>query len=351
MRGYRAAIRPADDFFEWLWPATRWVFTEILYLEAFLSRTGVVTPAWEDFPVDDSLEGDALVADYFAFVEAHAGMSDDEVSFEVIARETISSTEILEQMVDQAAEAIKSESDMIETAEPVFIEYEPGLEHDPELLVAVLSRGIADWMCSAHEDSAGGEESFDFAVDLVWVFLGFGVFAASCALRTKPLQGSPFIESGAQRFGARAARAHVMPRALPRAARPRRSPGAAIPAAEPARMARRRPQGPPDPAREAARRAARPRRSGRRPLSSLSARRCASPTCAVGCTLVHVLAAENGSSHAVARRPSLACPLHEPPACGTPSQSPCSSPPRPSPRSPARSSTPGLRRSPHRLPA
>ena len=64
-------------------------------------------------------------------------------------------------------------------AEPVFIEYEPGLEHDPELLVAVLSRGIADWMCSAHEDSAGGEESFDFAVDLVWVFLGFGVFKGS----------------------------------------------------------------------------------------------------------------------------------------------------------------------------
>jgi len=193
---------PSDDFLEWLWPATRWVFDEVLYLDAFLARTAFITPTWEDFPVDESLEGDALVADYFAFVEEHSGTADWDWEIELVPRNAPSPAKILEGMAHDMTEDVKGGGVLVGAGDPLPIEYEPGLERDPELLVAVLSRGIAHWHCAGFEDPPGGEECFDYAVDLVWVLSGFGIFASNCAFRTRSQERDPMIGWGTQRFGA-----------------------------------------------------------------------------------------------------------------------------------------------------
>lgn len=89
---------------------------------------------------------------------------------------------------------------MLRDGDPLPIEYD--LANDPELLVAVLSRGVAHWLCASCPEPPGGEESFHYAVDVVWVLMGFGIFAANCALRTKSDERGGMIGWGYQRFGA-----------------------------------------------------------------------------------------------------------------------------------------------------
>jgi len=81
-------------------------------------------------------------------------------------------------MAHHMTEDVKGGGVLVGAGDPLPIEYEPGLERDPELLVAVLSRGIAHWHCAGFEEPPGGEECFHYAVDLVWVLSGFGVFAS-----------------------------------------------------------------------------------------------------------------------------------------------------------------------------
>lgn len=132
---------PSDEFLEWLWPSTRWVFDEVLYLDAFLARTAFILPTWEDFPVDESLEGEALVADYFAFVEEHSGTADWDWEIELVPRGAPSPAKILEGMAHHMTEDVKGGGVLVGAGDPLPIEYEPGLERDPELLVC--SRGAS----------------------------------------------------------------------------------------------------------------------------------------------------------------------------------------------------------------
>jgi hypothetical protein len=41
-----------------------------------LERGAFVTPTYEDFPIDETLRGHALVEDHFAFVQEHASTSE-----------------------------------------------------------------------------------------------------------------------------------------------------------------------------------------------------------------------------------------------------------------------------------
>lgn len=194
---------PSSDFIEWLWPTVHWLFEEVLYLEGFLGRESIVTPRWEDFPVDEALEGHALALDYLAFVEEHAGTSEHDWELELVPREAASAAKILEGMPHAMTGAVEGGVELdLGPDDPLPIEYEPGLEGDPEMLVAILSRGVAHWQCALQADLPDGGENFDYVVDLVWVLSGFGVFASNCAFRTHATERGAMIGWGTQRFGA-----------------------------------------------------------------------------------------------------------------------------------------------------
>ncbi|MCZ7686245.1 MAG: hypothetical protein M5U28_48780 [Sandaracinaceae bacterium] len=193
---------PSDEFIDWVFAATRWAFDEVLYPESVLAREAFVLPTWDDFPVDESLEGEALAEDYFAFVREHIGMTDDDLEVELVPREPASPAKILEGMAHHMTGPVEGGGVLLREGDPLPIEYDPELVSDPLLLVAVLSRGLTHWMCAPCPEPPGGEESFHFAVDLVWVLLGFGVFASSCAHRSTAHERGGMIGWGVSRFGA-----------------------------------------------------------------------------------------------------------------------------------------------------
>lgn len=193
---------PPDETIEWLWPALDWALEEVLEPDALFSRTEWLTPTWECFPVDRALEGDALVKDYFGFVQEHAGTSEADWRFELVAREPASPAKILEGMPHHMTGPVRGGGLVSAPGGGLPIHYAPGLERDPEMLVAVLSRSVAHWVCAPASEPPGGAECFDYAVDLVWVLLGFGVFACNVSFRTKSYESGGMVGWSQQRFGA-----------------------------------------------------------------------------------------------------------------------------------------------------
>lgn len=193
---------PSNDFIEWLFATVDWTLSEVLLRERFFEEPRLVAPTFEDFPVDASLEGDALVADYFAFVEEHAGTTELDWDLELVPNEPASPAAILNGMPHAMTGAVEGGGLLLAEGDPLPIEYAPGLERDPEMLVAVLSRGLSHWLCACCGPHRGDDDDFHFAVDVVWVFTGFGVFASRCAFRTSAQEQGALVGWGTQRFGA-----------------------------------------------------------------------------------------------------------------------------------------------------
>lgn len=199
---YPRPVVPSDDFIAWLFATVRWAHDEVLVVDSFFERTDFVTPTREDFPVDAELEGQALAEDYFAFVQEHARTSERDWQIELVSATPASPAKILEGMAHHLTGPLEGGGFVLGPDDPLPIEYDPELVRDPEMLIAVLSRGVAHWLCAPHSEPPGGEESFHYAVDVVWVLLGFGIFASNCALRTASHERGMLIGWSMQRFGA-----------------------------------------------------------------------------------------------------------------------------------------------------
>jgi hypothetical protein len=128
--------------------------------------TALVLPTEEFFP-DRGMKGHAGVAALFRRVREHAGMADWPCTVEPAS---------------EAAPATPEPGSI-----PVFRYQREGIE--PIALVAQFARELARYLVAAFDEPApGGEARHEPALEITSVFLGFGMFAANTAARTRDFQ-------------------------------------------------------------------------------------------------------------------------------------------------------------------
>jgi hypothetical protein len=130
------------------------------------SDTALVLPTEEFFP-DRGMKGHAGVAALFRRVREHAGMADWPCSVEPLREDA---------PLEAEASGIR-----------VFRYQREGLE--PIALVAQFARELARYLIEAFDEPApGGEALREPAVEIAAGFLGFGLFTANTAARTRDFQ-------------------------------------------------------------------------------------------------------------------------------------------------------------------
>lgn len=193
---------PRKEFVDWLFECAEWEIRDLGMSRSIDEGATIVLPTEDDFPVDLSLGGHALVEDYFAFVKEHANLADWD--FELVPSEPNSPAAALAGMVHHMTEEPKSldddESDPIGDDEPLPIPYDPSLLRTPDLLVAHLALGVAHYYAQSAPTPPPGDE-VEHAVDVTGVFLGFGVFTANAALRVESFESGMLVGHGWRRLG------------------------------------------------------------------------------------------------------------------------------------------------------
>jgi hypothetical protein len=134
---------------------------------AKFSDTALVLPTEEFFP-DRGMKGHAGVAALFRRVREHAGMADWPCTVEPAS---------------EAVTAAPADPDSI----PVFRYQREGIE--PIALVSQFARELARYLVATFDEPApGGEALREPAIEIASGFLGFGMFAANTAARTRDFQ-------------------------------------------------------------------------------------------------------------------------------------------------------------------
>lgn len=193
---------PDDDFVDWLFSAATWALNDALDPSVVLGHERPLLPVFEDFPVDGDLQGHDLALDYLSFVEAHSGTDGWEWALELVPDTQPSVTDALADITHHMTSAPQGGS-YEGGGDELLLVYDPTSVASPERLVAVLSRGVAHWMCAhAESEPPDGEEAFDLAVDVAWVLNGFGVFASNTAFESYAHESGIMVGWGYRRFGA-----------------------------------------------------------------------------------------------------------------------------------------------------
>ena len=151
---------------EWQFEVYAWLLRNTGGYAKFCA-TPLVLPTEEFFP-DRGLRGHAAVVALFRRVHEHAGMADWPCSIE---------------RADDSAPAPAPES----ADSPVFRYQREGIE--PVALVAQFARELARYLVASFEEpTPGGEALREPAIEIAAGFLGFGVFVANTAARTRGFQ-------------------------------------------------------------------------------------------------------------------------------------------------------------------
>jgi hypothetical protein len=182
-----------------------WIRSLVPWMDAALdvrARHGtIVLPTEDDFPVDDSLEGIALAEDYLAFVLEHAGMS--ERRFAVLEQEERGAGAALRGMVHaMTPEITRGTAAPVDRSKPLPIRVLAETCGDAPRLVAVLGRGVAHYRAQEARTPPPGPETMGRAVvDVLTVFLGFGVFLANASHRAGGFERGGLVGFSVQRLG------------------------------------------------------------------------------------------------------------------------------------------------------
>ncbi len=155
----------------------KWLLSE-LGKDYFLEKTELILPTDDFFPILVN-ESEDFPEQIFSFVKKHAGM--EEWDFEL--REQNSEPD------DCVSPGILISNspryplgDIYEDNHKTIISYAPSLLHSPMKLIAILSHQLACCLSSTiNSYPPGGEENWEFAIDMIDVFIGFGVFSLNSA--------------------------------------------------------------------------------------------------------------------------------------------------------------------------
>lgn len=140
-----------------------WLLSGFGGLAHFLEQASLITPTLSDFPVDASLDGPNLLADYFGFVREHAKV-DRELCFELVG----------------GRPALMRLSEVGRA--PLPVGYPDEAADEPELFIAYAARGLHHYVVQTHPRSPpGGWSMLGGVAELAAVFSGFGIFMANTA--------------------------------------------------------------------------------------------------------------------------------------------------------------------------
>ncbi len=197
-------MRPDEGTIGWLFDTTAWWVGSFGGFEA-LAAQGLPAPVDEDFPVDPELEGVDLARDFFAFVVEHAGVSDWPLVAEPVEPPSVADALVgmPHHMTEAPAPANDRRGGELAEGEPLVVPFDPAQVADPTALVATMARGVSHYILfSGHPERPFAEESWEHAVDLGAVLLGFGIFVANSAFEFQQHQSGPMIGWGYARQGA-----------------------------------------------------------------------------------------------------------------------------------------------------
>ncbi len=156
---------PGRGYLKWLFETSAWLIERLGGTQALRSRARLITPTYEDFPIDRALEHDELIEDFFLFVLEHAGLS--RWPFELSPDDHRGPS-----LIHAADENLKT----------MLVPYERGMT-DATRIVGTLSRGVAYHLVRQAEIVDPHHEAFDLATELATVILGFGIFSANTSGR------------------------------------------------------------------------------------------------------------------------------------------------------------------------
>lgn len=189
---------PPEELIAWLFGLVPWLRTS---LDIAPRRGTIVLPVEDDFPVDTSLEGLALAEDFLSFVVEHAGMSDRR--FSVRFQEERGAAAALKGMTHAMTPGITGGTAMpVARGKPLPIPVLAQTIRDTPRLIALLGRGVAHYRAQEARAAAPGPDTMrEAVVDVVGVFLGFGVFLANACHDARAYESGGMKGFAVQRLG------------------------------------------------------------------------------------------------------------------------------------------------------
>jgi len=162
---------------EWQIETWQWLLQHLGPLRG-QDQAPIVTPTRAFFPPSDAA-GHARAEHIFAAVKRHAGMADWECRLVAQSRRP-------EARVGDIAALQFSGGHALGTfglaGNEVVITYDPAGLDNPIQLIATMAHELAHYRLAAlAEEPPGGADAHEFATDLTTVYMGFGLFGASCA--------------------------------------------------------------------------------------------------------------------------------------------------------------------------
>ena len=163
----------------WIYDSFRWALKNF-DADFFWSDTQLVTPTYAFFP--DRIENETeLVEKIFSRVKQYAGMS--EWKTRLVAQkpgaDAVVAPTVAMANVPQSPAGTFSMSRLTGKAK---ITYDPRHAKEPEKLIATFSHELAHYLSmDKPRTPPGGKRNWEYATDLLSVYLGFGIFACNSA--------------------------------------------------------------------------------------------------------------------------------------------------------------------------
>ncbi|HHZ87828.1 MAG TPA: hypothetical protein EYN26_00395 [Chromatiales bacterium] len=161
----------------WIFEVFAWSLRQF-NADVFYQHSILVTPSNKHFPGrEDSVQGMAELI--FANVQRHAGMS--HWSFKVTSQHNTMQLDPPKVVLNGALRGV--DLPVTDDAHHIIIPYDRNLVSNPEALIASFAAGLSHYLCSvSNEPPPGGEENWLYLIEVVAVFLGFGVLFCNSAL-------------------------------------------------------------------------------------------------------------------------------------------------------------------------
>jgi len=173
---------------DWILRAFRWAL-EQFGSDAFFHHTILVTPTAAHFP-DQPGDSHQKALAVFRRIQAYAGMQDWPCKL-VPQRPGVNLKVDPVTVIENAPRSPGGTFSLAGRERPeVLITYNPEAVQRPQALVAILAHELAHYLGHTAEfPPPGGEKNWEYATDLLAVFLGFGLFSSNSALDFQQFTG------------------------------------------------------------------------------------------------------------------------------------------------------------------
>ena len=163
-----------NDTTDWLFNTYRWAFDNFGN-EVFFNQTELILPSNQFFPgqADNAYDMAGIIFDQ---VKRYSKL--ENLPCELVAQ----GSEARQQLGPMIGKDENSENNM------AIITYDPVQSRDPESLIATFAHKLAHYLYTrASEPAPGNEDHIPLAIELLAVFMGFGVMMTNTALLSRSM--------------------------------------------------------------------------------------------------------------------------------------------------------------------